>query len=129
MSPNQIGFSLLVLGVLLLLAKLLRIRSRLAQKLFLPSSIIGGFVALLVGPEVLGAIAGAIGGDDAPLTGGVWPEEFLEVWSTLPGLLISVVFATLFLGNRLPKVREAARLGGPQLALGVTMARGSTSSA
>jgi glutamate:Na+ symporter, ESS family len=123
-SPNQIGLSLLVLGVLLLLAKLVRIRSRLAQKLFLPSSIIGGFVALLVGPEVLGAIAGAIGGDDAPLTGGVWPEEFLEVWSTLPSLLISVVFATLFLGETIPRLKDAAGLAGPQLALGITMASG-----
>jgi glutamate:Na+ symporter, ESS family len=95
-----------------------------AQKLFLPSSIIGGFVALMVGPEVLGEIASAIGGDDAPLSGGAWPQEFLEVWRTLPGLLISVVFATLFLGERIPGVRQAAGLAGPQLALGITMASG-----
>ncbi|WP_299033186.1 sodium/glutamate symporter [uncultured Pseudokineococcus sp.] len=124
MSPDVVGLSLLVLGVVLLVAKLVRIRSRTAQKLFLPSSIIGGFLALLVGPEVVGSIAEAIGGPDAPLTGGLWPAEFLEVWSSLPGLLISVVFATLFLGERIPKVRTAAELAGPQLALGVTMASG-----
>lgn len=124
MSPDLIGLSLLVLGVLLLVAKLIRIRSRTAQKLFLPSSIIGGFLALLIGPEVIGSVAEAIGGEDAPLTGGLWPAEFLDVWASLPGLLISVVFATLFLGERIPKVREAAELAGPQLALGVTMASG-----
>ncbi|MCF6737468.1 sodium/glutamate symporter [Blastococcus sp. KM273129] len=124
MSPDVIGLSLLVLGVLLLVAKLIRIRSRIAQKLFLPSSIIGGFLALVIGPEVVGAVAEAIGGEDAPLTGGLWPEEFLDVWASLPGLLISVVFATLFLGERIPKVKEAAELAGPQLALGVTMASG-----
>lgn len=124
MSPDVIGLSLLVLGVLLLVAKLIRIRSRIAQKLFLPSSIIGGFLALLIGPEVIGAVAEAIGGEDAPLTGGLWPAEFLDVWASLPGLLISVVFATLFLGERIPKVKEAAELAGPQLALGVTMASG-----
>jgi glutamate:Na+ symporter, ESS family len=48
----------------------------------------------------------------------------LDVWSELPGLLISVAFATLFLGQRLPKPREAGRLAGPQLALGVTMGSG-----
>ncbi len=124
MSPDVIGLSLLVLGVLLLVAKLIRIRSRTAQKLFLPSSIIGGFLALLIGPEVIGAVAEAIGGEGAPLTGGLWPAEFLDVWASLPGLLISVVFATLFLGERIPKVKEAAELAGPQLALGVTMASG-----
>ncbi|MGY2002629.1 sodium/glutamate symporter [Blastococcus sp. SYSU DS1024] len=124
MSPDVIGLSLLVLGVLLLVAKLVRIRSRIAQKLFLPSSIIGGFLALLIGPEVVGSVAEAIGGEDAPLTGGLWPAEFLAVWASLPGLLISVVFATLFLGERIPKVKEAAELAGPQLALGVTMASG-----
>ncbi|MGY1747801.1 sodium/glutamate symporter [Modestobacter sp. SYSU DS0511] len=124
MSANVIGLSLLVLGVLLLVAKLIRIRSRIAQKLFLPSSIIGGFLALVIGPEVIGSVAEAIGGEDAPLTGGLWPAEFLDVWASLPGLLISVVFATLFLGERIPRVKEAAELAGPQLALGVTMASG-----
>ena len=31
--------------------------------------------------------------------GGVFTPEILEVWATLPSLLISVVFATLFLGG------------------------------
>lgn len=125
MSPEIIGLSLLVLGVLLLVAKLIRIRSRTAQKLFLPSSIIGGFLALLVGPEVIGAIAVALGaGEDSLIGGGLWPASFLDVWGSLPGLLISVVFATLFLGEKIPKVKDAADLAGPQLALGVTMASG-----
>jgi glutamate:Na+ symporter, ESS family len=123
-SSDMIGLSLLVLGILLLIAKFIRIRSRTAQKLFLPSSIIGGFLALMIGPEVLGWVAEAIGGEDAALTDGLWPEEFLDVWSTLPGLLISVVFATLFLGERIPRIKDAAELAGPQLSLGITMASG-----
>jgi glutamate:Na+ symporter, ESS family len=123
-SADVIGLALLLVGTLLLAAKLVRVKSRLAQKLFLPSSIIGGFLALLLGPHLLGWAAEAIGGDGAPLTAGVWSEEILEVWGSLPGLLISVVFATLFLGKRIPAPREAARLGGPQLALGLTMGAG-----
>ena len=124
MSPEQVGLSLLVLGLVLLVGKVVRIRSRVAQKLFLPTSIIAGLLALLVGPEVLGAIATAVGGGDAPLAGGLWPAEWLSIWSALPGLLISVVFATLFLGERIPRPRTVARLAGPQLALGVTIASG-----
>jgi glutamate:Na+ symporter, ESS family len=123
-SANVIGLSLLVLGLLLVLAKGVRVRSRLAQRLFLPSSIIGGALALLVGDEVLGSVARAVGGEDAPLAGGLWPEEVLQVWAELPALLISVVFATLFLGKRIPRPREVADLGGPQLMLGLTIGAG-----
>ncbi len=124
MSPEQVGLSLLVLGLVLLAGKVVRIRSRVAQKLFLPTSVIAGLLALLLGPEVLGAISTAVGGGDAPLAGGLWPAEWLSTWSALPGLLISVVFATLFLGERIPRPRTVARLAGPQLALGVTLASG-----
>jgi glutamate:Na+ symporter, ESS family len=123
MSAESVGLALLLLGLLLLVAKLVRVRSRIAQKLFLPSSIIGGFLALLLGPDLLGRAAGAVAGDGA-LAGGLFGEQVLEVWGELPTLLISVVFATLFLGTRIPKPREAARLGGPQLALGLTMGSG-----
>lgn len=50
MSAELVGLSLLVLGVLLLAGKLVRVRSRRAQRLFLPSSIIAGSPALLAGP-------------------------------------------------------------------------------
>jgi glutamate:Na+ symporter, ESS family len=122
-SANGIGFAILLLGLLLLVGKYLRVRSRIAQKLFLPSSIIAGGLALLVGPDILGGIASALGSDRFAETG-VFGEDVLEVWSELPGLLISVVFATLFLGSRLPKAKDAVGLAGPQLALGVTMSSG-----
>jgi glutamate:Na+ symporter, ESS family len=121
-SANVIGFAILLLGVLLIVAKLIRIRSRTAQKLFLPSSIIGGGIALLLGPDLLGGLAARLGSDG--LADGVFGADVLEVWTELPGLLISVVFATLFLGKRIPKPRDAAGLAGPQLALGVTMSSG-----
>jgi glutamate:Na+ symporter, ESS family len=123
MSGETIGLALLLVGLVLVVSKLIRIRSRWAQKLFLPSSIIGGGLALLLGPDVLGRIGGALGTDRFEESG-LFGENVLEVWSELPGLLISVVFATLFLGSRIPKPRDAAQLAGPQLALGMTMGSG-----
>ncbi|MCE7083106.1 sodium/glutamate symporter [Streptomyces sp. ST2-7A] len=123
MSPNTIGFALLLLGGLLLLAKLVRVKWRLAQKLFVPSSIIGGGIALICGPDVLGRLAPALGADGLA-DAGLFTVEVLEVWGTLPGLLISVVFAGLFLGHRLPGPREAGRMAGPQIAFGATLASG-----
>lgn len=122
MSAEVIGFAILLLGVLLVLAKLVRLKSRLAQKLFLPSSIIAGAVALILGPDVLGQLGGDIAG--GVFEDGLFPTEVMDVWSELPGLLISVVFATLFLGRELPRPRRAVDLAGPQLAFGVTLASG-----
>ena len=126
MSANMVGFALLLLALMLFIGKVMRIRIKVTQKLFLPASIMGGFVALLLGPEVLGMLGGTIGGGVGEFieSGGVFGEEVLSVWKTLPGLLISVVFATLFLGQKLPGPKSVYNLAGPQLAVGVAFASG-----
>lgn len=123
MSPSTIGLALLLLGIVALAGKLVRVRSRTAQRLFLPVSIIGGFIALILGPQVLGRLASWLG-MPALEEGGIFGADVMSVWSELPGLLISVVFATLFLGSRIPSPKRAAQLLGPQLSLGVTFATG-----
>ena len=77
-------FSACILFVFLLAGKLLRVKVKLLQTLFLPSSIIGGFLAMAAGP---------FGFD-------VLPAWVSAEWSKMPGLLINVVFACLFLGQR-----------------------------
>ena len=116
MSPAQVGFAILVLGIALLIGKLVRLRVRWVQKLFLPSSVVAGFLLLLAGPGVFGALAG--GRWEAA---GVFTPEILRSWSSLPVLLISVVFATMFLGQNIPSPRKVARLVGPQFSLGVAL--------
>ncbi|WP_017570450.1 sodium/glutamate symporter [Nocardiopsis halotolerans] len=131
MTPDTVGLALLLLGVLLLVSKLVRVRWKLTQKLYLPGSIIGGGIALLLGPDVFGRLMGwladrGVGGGFAERAaeGGLFGADVMQVWSALPGLLISAVFASLFLGKPLPRFREAATLAGPNLAFGVTMASG-----
>lgn len=115
MSPGQIGFALLVLGLFLLIGKVIRVRTGWVQRLFLPSSIIGGALLLLLGPQVLGQLVPGLA------EAGIFTPEILTTWGALPGLLISVVFATMFLGQDLPSPKRAARLVGPQLSLGVAL--------
>jgi len=45
-------------------------------------------------------------------------------WTKLPGFLINIVFATLFLGTAIPSLRTVWRLSGPQLAYGQIVAWG-----
>jgi glutamate:Na+ symporter, ESS family len=117
MSPNEIGFSFIILGAFLILGKWLRVYSSTMQQLFLPSSIIAGVIALALGPGVLGAIVGTFAPDHT-LSQGLLPDFILGVWAELPGLFINIVFASLFLGTSLPSLRKVWIVGGPQVAMG-----------
>lgn len=116
MSAGTVGFAILVLGIFLLIGKVIRVKTPAVQKLFLPSSIIGGFLLLFLGPQVLGKLGGP--------ENGIFTADMLSVWAPLPGILISIVFATLFLGQKLPSPKRAATLVGPQLSLGVALGSG-----
>ena len=103
--------SFIALAMLLGLGHILRTHIRLLQKLYLPSSVLGG----LIGLAIL---------QTARLTEFEIPAEWTAGWTSLPGQLISVVFASLFLGVRLPSPKVLWRRAGPQLAYGQTVAWG-----
>ena len=112
--------SFVMLCVLLCVGHFLRCKVRLLQRLYLPSCVIGGLVGLIViqgfallqgGSEVMGAIHSAISDVSAP-------------WSKIPGLLINIVFACLFLGVKLPRASSLVKRAGPQLAYGQVVAWG-----
>jgi len=62
-------WAFIFLGVLLLLGRIVRQRWPLMQALYMPSSVIAGVIGLLLGPAVLGAIAGRISPDSAWVNG------------------------------------------------------------
>lgn len=124
MSAAMIGMSFLVLGVILLIGKWIRVMSPPIQKLFIPSSLIGGFLALFLGPEILGYLISCTGNSSTFLSGGIFPEEILHAWTTLPGIFINIIFATLFLGKKIPAIKDIWILAGPQVAHGQTIAWG-----
>ncbi|WP_078382875.1 sodium/glutamate symporter [Sutcliffiella halmapala] len=111
MSPEVIGFSLIILGVLLIIGKWLRVSLPFLQKLFVPSSIMAGLLGLFLGPEILGKL-----GVELFDTGGLFPESMLEVWEELPGLLISVIFASFFISKTIPSLKKMWQVSGPQIA-------------
>jgi len=87
------------------IGSLLRMHVKIFHKLYLPSSVIAGILALIVIQSTK-----AIG---APL-----PGNWTAGWSTAPGFLINIVFASLFLGVELPPLRTIGRQAGVQLAYG-----------
>ncbi|TVQ34957.1 MAG: sodium:glutamate symporter [Geminicoccaceae bacterium] len=120
MTVADVFVALLLIGALLVLGLVIRSRIALLRRLFLPSAIVAGVVALALGPEGLGRLVEAEGW----LAGGLFPAATQEVWRALPGLLISVVFACLFLGKAIPHPRTIWAKAGPMVAHGQTLAWG-----
>ena len=96
------------LSVLLLTGKLLRTSIPLFQKLYLPSSVIGGLAGLLV----------------LSLAGKYVPREVVQNLKLLPGFLINVIFASLFLGTVTPGIGKVLKTAFPQICLGQILAWG-----
>jgi len=104
----NIVLSFTSLCLLLVVGKVLRVKVRLFQKLYLPASVIGGLFGLII----LDALGGAL------------PEGTTAGWSMLPGFLINIVFASLFLGVTIPPINVIWQKSGPQLAYGQIVAWG-----
>lgn len=121
MSAESVGMSFVILSLLLLIGYGLRLKIKIFQKYFIPSSIIAGFLGLLLGPHVLGAIIP----EGAPLvSNGIFPQGMVSVWEDLPGLLITLIFATIFLGKKIEPLKKIWEVAGPQMAFGQTIAWG-----
>lgn len=103
--------SFVALCILLGTGHLLRMKFRLLQVLYLPSCVIAG----LLGLAVLQV---------AQATGHPLPAPWTAGWSKLPGSLINIVFACLFLGVTLPKASVLWKRAGLQLAYGQLVAWG-----
>ncbi|ADC49938.1 sodium/glutamate symporter [Alkalihalophilus pseudofirmus OF4] len=110
MSAEVIGFSFIILGVLLIIGKWIRVATPFLQSFFIPSSIIAGLLGLLLGPEVLGLF-----GVEVFEGGGLFPAPMIEVWEVLPELLISIIFASLFIGKKVPNIKKIWKVAGPQI--------------
>ncbi|MBW4545362.1 MAG: sodium:glutamate symporter [Symplocastrum torsivum CPER-KK1] len=121
---QDVFLAFVLLGFLILVGRLIRQSIPLLQALFLPSSIVAGVVALLLGPSALGAIASSVAGKEFFLANGIFPPEVQAVWSAVPGVFINIVFAAIFLGEFIPSPREIWRVAAPQVAFGQTIAWG-----
>jgi ESS family glutamate:Na+ symporter len=124
LTLNELFAAMVILGLLMLAGKWLRVRVAFFGRLFLPSAILGGLLGLVLGPQGIGWVVSRILGSDTFFAQGLFPQSTLDIWSGLPGLLISVVFAGLFLGKIIPGLRAIWKRAGPMVAHGQTLAWG-----
>ncbi|MCC5876007.1 MAG: sodium:glutamate symporter [Candidatus Sumerlaeia bacterium] len=120
----ELAAAMMIMGIVLLVGRMIRKNCKPIQALFLPTSVVAGVIAMLIGPQVLGPLAGRYLGEEHPLADGIIPQWAMDAWSELPKVLISVVFAGLLMGKILPSVREIWKKSGPQVLFGYTLAFG-----
>ena len=118
-------FFVAVLAALLLLLVGAMIRGQVAwlRRIFLPASIVAGALGLVLGPQILGRLSDTAWFGWIP-ENGLFPGDVVEAWRDLPGVLINVVFASLFIGKTIPGLRQIWLHAGPQVALGQSIAWG-----
>jgi glutamate:Na+ symporter, ESS family len=102
-TPEDVGLALVILSLVFAGAALIRRWSRPLRALFLPTAVIGGFLALALGPEGIGRLTGGTG---------VFAHQTFGVWTALPGLLINVMAASLLLGERLLSIQKIWAISG-----------------
>src|SRR5262249_23742315 len=107
--------SFVLLALVFLGAALIRRWSSHLRSLFLPTAVIGGFLALALGPEGVGHFTGS---------SGIFPDQTFAVWQALPGLLINVLAASLLLGEQLPAPGKIWGIAGPHVIMAGIMSAG-----
>jgi glutamate:Na+ symporter, ESS family len=108
-EAQWVAFSLLLLGMALIGGMLLRRAVPLLATVYIPASVLAGFLILLVGPQVLGRVTSG------------WsliPPPTIPVLAALPGLLINIVFGGIMIGKTLPSVRQIWNDAAPHAILG-----------
>ncbi len=113
----------MILSLLLVVGYILRIRVKMLRSLYVPSCVVAGLLGLAL-LQGVGALAGAMGSDSIAGRFNQTLQDSAAVWSHLPGQLINVVFACLFLGVAVPKASVIVRRAGRQLAYGQIVAWG-----
>ena len=94
----------MVIGILLFIATILRLKVNFLRKAFVPVSLIAGIIGLILGPYVLK----------------VFPSELRSSMAALPSTMIVIVFSVMMIGVKQPKVKETAKLVAPMFFQGYT---------
>src|SRR5215510_11377367 len=114
-SADDVGLSMVLLALVFLAAALIRKRSRHLRALFVPTAVIGGFLALALGPEGVGRFVDS---------NGIFPDQTFAVWEALPAMLINVMAASLLLGEPLPPPRKTWGIASPHVIMAGIMSAG-----
>ena len=73
-----------IIGVLLVICTIIRLKVSFLRKAFIPASLLAGILGMILGPHVLGVI----------------PADMMSSIGAIPSHMITIVFACMMLGVR-----------------------------
>lgn len=112
-----IDTTVIAAGIILLVALfigLILVRLPLIDRFYLPASVAAGLLLLALSPQVTNIQFPEFG----------FTDNLYDSWSSLPSLLINVVFASLFLARPLISIKKIWKIAAPQAAYGQMIAWG-----
>lgn len=83
-SMGNLLYYVSIIGVLLVICTLIRLKVPFLRKAFIPASLLAGIVGMILGPHVLGVI----------------PADMMSTIGAIPSHMITIVFACMMLGVR-----------------------------
>lgn len=86
-SMGNLLYYVAIIGVLLVIATLLRLKIPFLRKAFIPASLLAGIIGMILGPYALKVI----------------PSDMMSSIGSLPGHMITIVFACMLLGVKQEK--------------------------
>src|SRR5699024_6348903 len=89
---QSLVFYVAILGLLLFIGTIIRLKVTFFKKILIPASLIAGGIGIILGPFVLDIL----------------PQQMVDAWAGMPGILIAVVFAPMLIGMTInwKKVKE-----------------------
>lgn len=112
LENNMITGFIIIIAVLALGSLFARLP--IVRRYYIPGSLFAGFILLALSPQIAGKYF-----PDWQLS-----PELYELWNVLPGQLINVVFACLFLASTTLPIKHIWKLAAPQAAFGQMIAWG-----
>ena len=106
--------SLFLAALFALVAEFILVLIPALRKYHIPRAFIGGILALVIGPQVLGKL----------LNLNIISQDIQSSWDELALFFVNVVFACIFLGKKVPNFKTSVGLAIPQASLGQTLAWG-----
>lgn len=119
-SLGEVVAAILLLLMLTLAAKGLRRKIRLLERLLIPTPVIAGLLGLCLGPQVVGRLYP----EETYLSQGIFPPNMLEIWRQMPAILVSFIFAGIFIGKEIPSAKEIWRQNRSQFLFGSILSFG-----
>lgn len=123
-TPQTVLTAFVLIGVLLIIGKYLRLHISIFQKYFIPTSLIAGLIGLILKENLIQKGLMLFFRDSSFLKQNIISENISNIWKMIPGIFITFIFASLFLGKEFKHFKKSWEITKSQIAYAQTVSWG-----